>query len=67
MNNSQAIHKSKTLGAPGWLRQLSIHLLVMISVCEFEPHIKLCADSVESSWDSLSSSLSALLSLALSK
>ena len=43
--------------APGWLSPLSIWVLisaqVMISVWEFEPHIGLCADSVEPAWDSL--------------
>ena len=32
-----------------------------LTVCEFEPHVGLCADSVEPAWDSLSPSLSALL------
>ena len=45
---------------PEWLSQLSIPLLilaqVMMSVCEIEPHIKLCADSVEPAWDSRSAS-----------
>ena len=27
-----------------------------LSVCGFEPHIRLCADSAESAWDSLSPS-----------
>ena len=37
-------------------------------VREFEPHIRLCSDSVEPAWDSLSPSLSAppLLTLLLS-
>ena len=37
-------------------------------VREIEPHVGLCADSVEPAWDSLSPSLSApsLLSLSLS-
>ena len=38
----------KTLGAPGWLNQLCLTLArVMISACEFEPRIRLCADSSE--------------------
>ena len=28
-----------------------------LMVCEFEPHVRLCADSVEPAWDSLSPSL----------
>ena len=35
-------------------------------VCEFEPHVGLCADSVEPVWDSLSLSLSLPLSASLS-
>ena len=40
-----------------------------LTVCEFKPHIGLCTDSVEPTWDSLSPSLSALplLMLSLSK
>ena len=47
-----------------WLSQLSVQLLINLSsghdltACEFEPHIRLCADSVESTWDSQSPSLS---------
>ena len=40
-----------------------------LTVCEFEPHIRVRADSAEPAWDSLSPSLSALdhvLSLSLS-
>ena len=29
-----------------------------LTVCEIEPHVKICTDSVESAWDSLSPSLS---------
>ena len=38
-------------GAPAWLHQLSVLLLisahVMISVCEIEPCVRLCMDSME--------------------
>ena len=30
-----------------------------LTVCEFEPRVRLCADSAEPAWDSLSPSLSA--------
>ena len=30
-----------------------------LTVCRFKPHIRLCTDSVEPAWDSLSPSLSA--------
>ena len=45
-------------------------ILVMISwVCEIEPHIRLCAGSMEPAWDSLSPSLypspACMLSLCL--
>ena len=54
----------KSDGAPGWLSWLSIQLLVSAQVmisqfCEFEPSIRLRADSVEPAWDSLSPSHSA--------
>ena len=44
------------LGAPGWLSWWSLQLLILAqgSVHEFEPHIKLRADSAEPAWDSLS-------------
>ena len=32
-----------------------------LMVCEFEPHIRLCTDSIQPAWDSLSPSLSLLL------
>ena len=39
-----------------------------LTVCEFDPRIRLCADSVEPAWDSLSPYLSApTLLLSLSK
>ena len=39
-----------------------------LTVCEFEPRIRLCADSEEPAWDSVSPSLSAppLFALSLS-
>ena len=51
-------------GAPGWLSQVSIQLLVSAQVMispfrEFEPHIRLCADSAEPAWGSLSPFFSA--------
>ena len=36
-----------------------------LTVCEFDPCVRLCADSVERAWDSLSPSHSALLALSL--
>ena len=49
-------------GAPGWLRHLSILLLVAAQVMisrfpELEPHIGLHTDSAEPAWDPLSPSL----------
>ena len=38
-----------------------------LMVCETEPHIVLCTDSVEPAWDSLSPSMPPLLMRALSK
>ena len=37
-----------------------------LTVSEFEPRIRLCADNVEPAWDSLSPSLSSTLLLSLS-
>ena len=37
-----------------------------LTVCEFEPHVRLCADSSEPAWDSLSLSLSLSLPLPCS-
>ena len=57
---------SKAQGA--WVVQLVEHLTLDfgsghdLTVCELEPHIGLQADSAESAWDSLSLSLSLLLS-----
>ena len=47
------------VGVPGWLSLLSVRLLVSAQVVisqfrEFEPRIRLCADSAEPAWDSLS-------------
>ena len=36
-----------------------------LTVCEFEPRVGLCADSVERAWDSLSVSLCLSVSLSL--
>ena len=64
-------------GAPGWLSQLGLRLLVSAQIMvsrfrEFEPHVVLHADGVEPAWDSLSPLLSLppsplVLSLSLSK
>ena len=56
--------KEHVFGAPGWLSQLGVQLLVSAQVViswfrEFEPHIGLCAGRSEPAWDSLSPSLSA--------
>ena len=32
-------------GAPGWLSRLSVQL--QIRLCDFEPHVGLCADTLE--------------------
>ena len=58
--------------APGWLSQLSVHLLILaqVMISRFEPRVKLCIVSMEPAWDSLSLSLtlsSLFLSLSLSK
>ena len=58
---------------PGWLSWVSVQLLilaqVMISQFGIEPYIRVCADSAEPAWDSLSPSLSTppLLKLSLNK
>ena len=57
-------------GAPGWPSQLSLWTPGFGSGCdltvrESEPRIRLCADSTEPGWDSLSPSLSAPSLLAL--
>ena len=44
---------------------LDFTLGVDVTVREFEPRIRLCAESVEPAWDSLSPSLSAPTLLAL--
>ena len=65
---------AKEKGAPGWLSQVSVWLLVLAQItisqfCEIEPRVRLCADSVEPAWDSLFLSLSVppLLVHSLSK
>ena len=65
--------KIALFGASGWLSRVSVRLSisaqVMISLSHgFEPHIRLCAGSMEPAWDSLPPSLSAppLLVLPLS-
>ena len=63
---NKSLRNSKP-GAPGWLCQLSIQLLVLAQVMistvrESEHHIGLCADSNEPAWDSLSLFLSPFLS-----
>ena len=71
------------LGVPGWLSWLSIPLCPSrlsvprsghdLTVCELEPLVRLCADSLEPALDSASPSVSAppllvrSLSLSLSK
>ena len=62
--------KGILLGVPGWLSWLNIWLLIFAQVmilqfCEFEPHIVLCADSVEPDRDSISLSLPHPCSLSL--
>ena len=59
----QKSHLRYTLGAPGWLSQLSVLTLDFglghdLMVHRFVPNIGLCTDSVEPAWDFLSSSLS---------
>ena len=70
VNASVVPSKKLGFGAPGWLSCLSVRILILaqvvISVYEFEPHIGLCADSVEPAWDSLSLSSSLPLPCSLS-
>ena len=57
-----ADEKQKTIKkcrAPGWLSQLTVQLLISAQVIisrvpEFEPCIRLCADSSQPTWDSTS-------------
>ena len=39
-----------------WVERLTLHFssCYELTVCEFESHVGLCADSVESAWDSFS-------------
>ena len=51
--------KNHVLGAPAWLSQLSVWLLVLAQVrisqfCEFKPCMELCTDSTKPAWDSFS-------------
>ena len=63
----------KTRGT--WVAQSVEHLTLDLgsghdlTICGIEPHVGLCADSMEPTWDSVSPSLSAppLLVLSLSK
>ena len=65
--------KSTSTGAPGgWVGAQSVKHLTLdfvsghdLKVCEFEPHLRLHADSMEPAYDSLSLSISLLLSLPL--
>ena len=43
-----------------WVKHLTLDLDAgsNLAVCEFEPRVGLCADSVEPAWDSVSLSLS---------
>ena len=58
---------SRQEGRGAWVTQLVQHPTLEfgsghdLKVCEFKPHVKLCADSVEPAWDSMSPSLSAPL------
>ena len=70
------VKKWAEYGAPGWLSRLSVRLLVSarvndLTVCEFEPHIRIHAGSVVPAWDSLFPGLSAppllIVSVSLSK
>ena len=54
---------TKILGVSGWLSQLSIRLLILSPGSCHGALMGLCADSVESVWDSLSPSLCASLLL----
>ena len=78
-NERQLLPNQKNIkkyrGAPGWLSQLSISLLVSAQVMilqfhEFKPHIRLCTGSMEPVWNYFSPSFSAppplMLSLSLS-
>ena len=57
-------------GVPGWLSWLSMGLLILAQVTisqvsKIGPHIRLCADGVAPTWNSLSLSLSLPLCLTL--
>ena len=56
-----------------WVAQLGKHLTLNfgsghdLMVCEFEPHVGLCADSAEPAWDSFSLPLCSSPALSLSQ
>ena len=60
--NMGCFKTDKPMGA--WVDQLVKHLTFGsghdLTIYEFEPHIRLCTHSMETAWDSLSPSLSAL-------
>ena len=58
--------KKKETGAPGWLSRLSLRLWLShdLTVCGFEPRIRLCADCLLRAWGLLQI-LCLLLSLPL--
>ena len=43
----------------GWVLTLGYGSGHNLTVCGFKPHVRLCTDSMEPAWESLSSSLSA--------
>ena len=57
--------KLQVTGAPGWLSQLSVQLLISVQVT-ISRFMWLCTDGMEPAWDSLSPSLSDPPPLALS-
>ena len=70
------LFKTHCLGVPEWLSQFKCTTLDSnsdhnLTICEFEPCVGLCAESVEPAWDSLSLSappqLVCLLSLKINK
>ena len=57
---------------PRWLSELSVRLLIsaQVMISRFvgvELHVRLCTNSMEPAWDSLSPSLSALPQLMLAR
>uniref|UniRef100_A0ABI7WY96 peptidylprolyl isomerase n=1 Tax=Felis catus TaxID=9685 RepID=A0ABI7WY96_FELCA len=61
----------KVTGSGSWTLLMDSELLLVsghdLTVCEFEPHITLCADSVQPAWDCLPLSLPLLPLLSLKK